>query len=61
MTIVSLFSFSFQVRVRLFNAGIGDGLAARKETIPHVGALRGDRSAAGERAGHIRKAQCKVP
>lgn len=61
VTIVSLFFFSFQIRVRLFNAGIGDGLTAREETIPHVGALRGDRSVAGERAGHIPKSQCKVP
>lgn len=46
--------------MRLFNAGTGDGITPGEETFPHVGAFRGDRSAAGERVGHIPKSERQV-
>lgn len=49
-----------QIRVRLFDAGTGDGFATGEETFSHVGALRGDWLAAGERIGHIPKSERQV-
>lgn len=46
--------------MRLFDAGTGDGFATGEETFSHVGALRGDWLAAGERIGHIPKSERQV-
>lgn len=46
--------------MRLFNAGIGDGVAPSEETFSHVGAFRGDWSVAGERIGYIPKSERQV-